>query len=282
VTATRIWIEPQRLRSLPLDPAARSILWRNLLSLVDGHGQQGEELQALHSALGREQLFAEIDLCASLCREGDWLAGLRRIEALQGQALRLGEQLHLGHWLLELLERLHPLLVAAAQGGEPAAEAAPSPSLLDPAERAELHWQVHRLLRLLDDLPLTVADRIASIAGPIAHSGALLWQAQLRQSSDAPSRLRALCRSQALLLVLAEELDPCPLWVAQGLREGLQIALAANDLPLPAAQLLRWARAYLHLGLAADQRDDASELLWPAEAALQVGEALRLKAFARS
>ncbi|MEB3271338.1 MAG: hypothetical protein VKJ44_06800 [Synechococcus sp.] len=147
-------------------------------------------------------------------------------------------------------------------------------------ERAELLWQAHRWQRLIATLPVGKPEHLAVIDEQISRYGAIAWHGRARRAGAGAELLQALRRSMTLLLQLAEPLDPCPAWIARSLREGLQLALLAEGEAMPtAAELLDWTRGYIDHALPAAAREAAHQCLWPAEAALEVGRALRLPPF---
>lgn len=148
------------------------------------------------------------------------------------------------------------------------------------AERAELLWQAHRWQRLITSLPVVKPRRLAVIDEQISRYGAIAWHGRARRAAAGAELLQALRRSMTLLLQLAEPLDACPAWIARSLREGLQLALLAEGEAMPtAAELLDWTRGYIDHALPAAAREAAHQHLWPADAALEVGRALRLPPF---
>ena len=281
--AVQIRLDLERIEALPLDPAARATLWRELLQ------RQASDLdsnaQAWTMALERRLFAAELDRCSRLCLEGDWLQGSRRIEMLQGLAIHLGEEARLGERLIELLTALHGLLVNRAEVTEASSSSALADSA-DPArsatsgERAELLWQAHRWQQLIASLPVGIPERLAVIGEQITREGAIAWHTLALEAAPGSELLQALRRSMTLLLQVAGSLDPCPAWIRLSLRQGLQLALldAAEARPAP-AELLRWARGYVDHGVPPEARDAARQRLWPAEAALEVGQALRIGLF---
>jgi len=270
-----IRLELTWLEALPLDAVARATLWRELLLLQRRAADPAPASQALTLALERRLFAEELDRCRRLCLEGDWLQGGRQLDLLQGLAVPLGEGERLGERLIELLTALHGLLInpAAASETEPAG-AAPD------GERAELLWQAHRWQRLIATLPVVKPDGLAVIDEQISRYGAIAWHRRARQAAAGAELLQALRRSMTLLLQLAQPLDPCPAWIARSLREGLQLALLAEAEAMPTpAELLDWTRGYIDHALPAAAREVARQHLWPAEAALEVGKALRLPPF---
>lgn len=175
---------------------------------------------------------------------------------------------------------------AGADAATAAREADPARPSPDPAhaatsgERAELLWQAHRWQRLIASLPVVKPERLAVIDEQISRYGAIAWHGRARQAAAGAELLHALRRSTTLLLQLAEPLDPCPAWIARSLRQGLQLALLAEAEAMPTpAELLDWTRGYIDHALPAAARQAAHQRLWPAEAALEVGKALRLPPF---
>jgi hypothetical protein len=276
--AARIRLELAWLEALPLDPAARATLWRELLLLQQRSPDPGADAQACAIALERRLFAEELDRSSHVCLAGNWLEGSRRIEALQSWADSLGEGAVLGERLIELLTRLHRLLIDEAE----AAAAAPADGIrpIDAESRAELLWQGYRWQLAIASLLVHPPERLAVIGEQIVRYGAIAWHARARQAATGEERLRALRRAQTLLLQLAPTFDPCPAWIAQSLRQGLQLALLADAAATPTPEeLLHWARGYIDHALPAEAREEARQRLWPAEAALEVGEALRLPLF---
>lgn len=276
--AARIRLELAWLEALPLDPAARATLWRELLLLQQRCSDPGADTQASAMALEQRLFAEELDRSSRLCLAGDWLEGSRRIEALQGMALELGEGAVLGERLIELLTRLHRLLIDGAE----ATAAAPAACLrpIDAESRAELLWLGYRWQQSIGALPVASPERLAVIGEELAGHAAITWQALARQAAGERERLRALQRAHVLLLHLAARHDPCPAWLARELREVLELALLAEaGGSLSPVELLHWARGYVDHALPAEEREPARERLRPAEAALEVGQALRLGPF---
>lgn len=266
----KVWLNLERLEGLSLEPANRAIVWRELLMLLasGADADKNRISPELIPALRRRLLRDELEKCRNLCHAGEWLGAGRSLETLHGQALNLGDSDLLVDRLIELVELLHQHLMAS--NGEQ-----------DGEQRPELLWQAHRWLQMVDGLSGSSPwkDR-PSIREEICRYGAIAWLARLRQVSDVREWLLALQRSQTLLLHLAELHDPCPAWVALGLREGLQLALLQKGeaAPLP-EELLRWALSYTRHALPADAGQDSAELLGPAVAAMEVGQALKLPYF---
>jgi hypothetical protein len=263
---TAVWLELERLLALPLDPVAKATLWRELLTLapVDGDGSWQDQVRP---TLELRLIEDELERCRTLGQTGAWLEALQRLEALLPQLEHRRHSDLSATVLLHLILEIHQAIV-----GEECSIATD--------ERAELLWQAHRWLQrggLVEPPPHHSLD---SIREQICRFGALAWLARVRTSTDEEERVRALRRSMTLLLNLAAQLDPCPTWVLQGLREGLQRALLAEpEALLPPAELHRWARGYVDYALPQQLREKASDLLRHAEAALEVGRALRLPSF---
>ncbi|MFM7550197.1 MAG: hypothetical protein ACKO8I_15305 [Cyanobacteriota bacterium] len=265
----KIWLDLERLDGLALEPANRAILWRELLLLL-GSGADADANRGsskLIPALRRRLFLDELEKCRNQCRAGEWLGAGRSLEALHAQAPSLGESNLLVERLIELLELLHQQLIGSDERE-------------DGEQRPELLWQAHRWLQMVEGLCGSRSEHRSSIREEICRHGAIAWLARLHQVSDMRERLLALQRSQTLLLHLAELHDPCPLWVSMGLREGLQLALLQDGeaAPLP-EELLRWALGYARHALPADAQQASEELLWPAVAAMEVGQALKLPFF---
>jgi hypothetical protein len=261
-----VWLELDRLMALPLDAVARATLARELLTLLSTDAVASNHVQ-LRDTLEMWLLEDELDRCRRLGQDGEWLEALQRMEALLPQL----EQRDVGDIpvdvLWDLIRGIHRAIVEEERA-------------VATDERDELLWQVHRWLQRGGVVELPPHHSLDSIREQICRFGALAWLARVRTSTDEEERLRALRRSMTLLLNLAAQLDPCPTWVLQGLREGLQRALLAEpEALLPPADLHRWALGYVDYALPQQLREKASDLLRHAEAALEVGRALRLPSF---
>jgi hypothetical protein len=265
----QVWLDLKRLEELPLEPSNRAILWRELLTLLASNGgAEGNRANpALILTLRRRLLHDELEKCRNLCHAGEWLGAGRSLETLHGQALSLGESDLLVKRLIELVELLHQRLMG-------------SDSKDDGEQRRELLWQAHRWLQMVEGTSGVLSEHSASIREEICRYGAIAWQVRLHEVSDVREQLLALQRCQILLLQLAELHDPCPAWVALGLRQGLQLALLQDGEAAPRPEeLLRWALGYARHALPANAQQGAEELLAPALAAMEVGQALKLPFF---
>jgi hypothetical protein len=261
-----VWLELDRLMALPLDAVARATLARELLTLLSTDAVASNHVQ-LRDTLEMWLLEDELDRCRRLGQDGKWLEALQRMEALLPQL----EQRDVGDTpvdvLLDLIRGIHRAIVEEERA-------------VATDERDELLWQVHRWLQRGGAVELPPDNWLRPIREQICHFGARAWQARVREATDDAERGLSLRRSMMLLIELAGQLDSCPFWVAQGLREGLQLAIdmGAETLLKP-AELVSWAHAYLDSALPAAESDSAREILWPAKAALEVGQALNLKSF---
>lgn len=254
--------------ALPLDAVARATLARELLTLLSTDAVASNHVQ-LRDTLEMWLLEDELDRCRRLGQDGEWLEALQRMDALLPQL----EQRDVGDTpvdvLLDLITGIYQAIVVEER-------------VIASDERAELLWQSHRWLQRGGAVALPPHNWLVPIREQICRFGALAWQARVSEAADEVERGLSLRRSMMLLIELAGQLDSCPFWVAQGLKEGLQFAMdmGAKTLLKP-AELVSWAHAYLDSAIPAAESDSAREILWPAKAALEVGEALNLKSFTR-
>jgi hypothetical protein len=261
-----VWLELERLMELPLDAVARATLARELLTLVSTHGEASDHDQ-LRDTLELWLVHDELDRCRCLGQDGDWLEALQRLEALMPTLEQRGSADVPVAVLTDLIRGIHQAIVMEERA-------------IAADERAELLWQAHRWLQRGGVVELPPYNSLHPIREQICRFGALAWQARVRKAADEAERGWALRRSMTLLLNLAAQHDPCPSWVHQGLREGLQRALVADaEALLPPGELHRWARGYVDVALPGPLRERGSDLLRPAEAALEIGRALQLPSF---
>lgn len=288
-----IRLELERLQALPLDLPARLTLWRELrarLRRASGNAPMATDTEAAHRLDGdlrRLLLSDQLVRCRELALQGAWRDASQRLTGLDSEADALGLMDALAQLLLELLEPLQRLLLASAAAGPGSGDTTASagqgqPATLDAEDRAELLWQAHSWLRLLRERGMLGDGQgldVAAQAEPITRLGAIAWLERFQQTNEPPGRLRALLRSQTLLIALTEAHQPCPDWVALALRDGLRAGLIWLGRGLEPAELLRWSQIYVASVLPEARREEALQQLWPAEAALEVGEALRLEPF---
>lgn len=276
-----IRLDLERLQALPLDLASRTTLWRELRARLNRSPEAAGTPEATTEALRRLLLRDQLQQCRDRALQGAWPAAAERIASLWGEAEDLQALDALARLLLELLEPLHRLLItaekaapSAAAAGEPA-----DPPGLHPEARAELLWQAHRWQQLIRSRAGEVNGPTDGIRAEITRLGAIAWLERLQQVREPGERLQALIRSQAFLIALAQEPQPCPDWVEAALRHGLHAGLSWLGRGLEPAELLRWSDATIAHALPEAEHQRARALLWPAEAALEVGRALRLAPF---
>lgn len=301
-----IRLDLERLQALPLDLPARLTLWRELRALqrrasgnaamatdagaADAIPKDTEAADRLDGVLRRLLLSDQLGRCRELALQGAWRDASQRLTGLDSEADALGLMDALGQLLLELLEPLQRLLLAPAAAGAGSGDTTVSaghgqPATLDAEDRAELLWQAHSWLRLLRERGLLGDGHgtdVAAQAEPIARLGAITWLECFQQANEPAGRLQALLRSQTLLIALAEAHQPCPDWVAPALRAGLRAGLTWLGRGVEPAELLRWSQAYVASVLPEHQRDKARQQLTPAETAMEIGEALQIRAFRSS
>ncbi len=275
-----IRLDLERLQALPLDLASRTTLWRELRASLSRSPEAAGTPEATTEALRRLLLRDQLQQCRDRALQGAWPAAAERIASLWGEAEALQALNALARLLLELLEPLHRLLITAETAAPSAASAGEptDPPGLHPEARAELLWQAHRWQQLIRSSAREVDDHVAVISEQIARLGAIAWLERLQHRGPG-ERLQALIRSQAFLIALAQAPQPCPDWVEPALRHGLHTGLSWLGRGLEPAELLRWSDATIAHALPEAERQRARALLWPAEAALEVGRALRLAPF---
>lgn len=281
----RIRLDLERLQGLPIDLPSRLSLWRALRSHEDGSpgALRAPEAEALEVELRRLLLADQQSRCREQALRGDWPEAARRLASLLEEAEALNRTDALAGLLAELLEPLQQLLLSDETEGpaspSPADPTARPAAALHPEDRAELLWQAHRWQQLIRARTPEGEERLSEAGEPIARLGAIAWLDRLRQSPGPSQQLRALIRSQTCLIQLAQRHQPCPDWVALALRNGLRDGVNWLGRGLEAADLLQWSEIYVERALPDEQRRQAQPLLWPAQAALEVGRALRLEPF---
>jgi hypothetical protein len=274
-----IRLDLERLQALTLDLASRTTLWRELRARLSRSPDAACSPEAMAEALRRLLLSDQLQQCRDRALQGTWPAAAERIASLWGEAEALQALDALARLLLELLEPLHRLLITPETAAPSAAGEPADPPGLHPEARAELLWQAHRWQQLIRSSAGEVDDYFAVISEQIARLGAIAWLERFQQARGPGERLQALIRSQAFLIALAQEPQPCPDWVEPALRHGLHTGLSWLGRGLEPAELLRWSDATIAHALPEAERQRARALLWPAEAALEVGRALRLAPF---
>lgn len=268
----RIRLDLERLQGLPIDLPSRLTLWRALRTHqgCPPPARKAPEAEALDVELRRLLLADQQSRCREQALGGDWPEAARRLASLLEEA----EALNQTDALAGLLAELQGLLSRETEG-----PAAPSPTALHPDDRAELLWQAHRWQQLIHARGPGGEEHLSGIGEPITRLGAIAWLERLRQAREPAEQLRALIRSQTCLIALAQRPQACPDWVTTALRDGLRTGLNWLGRGLGAADLLQWSEIYVERALPDAQRRQAQPLLWPAQAALEVGRALRLEPF---
>lgn len=278
----RIRLDLERLQGLPIDLPSRLSLWRALwIHRGSPPGSLGApEAEALGRELRHLLLADQLSRCRDLAQRGHWCDVAERLASLRDEAEALGLSDALAQLLQELLEPLQRRLLAS-EGAAPSSGDTGGADL-HADERAELLWQAHSWQQLLLERDLVANGHgagLSELAEPIARLGAIAWLEHFQRAHEPVQRLQALVRSQALLIVLAEAHQPCPDWVELALRNGLRAGLIWLGRGLEPAELLHWSQALIASVLPEPQREKARHKLWPAEAALEVGRALRLGSF---
>ncbi|MEB3271337.1 MAG: hypothetical protein VKJ44_06795 [Synechococcus sp.] len=204
-----LWLELDWLLALPLEGPALSVLWsavqRELAAAPQRPPGTETALAALEAALERQEIYN----LRSCCLDGDWIAGLARLEERARQGWQGQEmQLFVASLAFPLLQELHHRLLDD--------DAPPCP--YDTDQRAELLWRGHVLLGLLEPLSGPRPARLPVVIEQISRYGALAWME--RQGPEAAAR------AIALLQRLAEVNPEARFWVEPALQERLAAASA--------------------------------------------------------
>jgi len=202
-----LWVELDWLLGLPLEGAALSVLWsavqRDLAAAPQRPPATQAALAALEEALERQEIYN----LRGRCLDGDWIAGLERLEERARRGWREdGMRRFVTSLALPLLQELHHRLLDE--------DAPPCP--YDDDQRAELLWRGFVLLELLTPLPGPRPDRLPVVIEQISRYGALAWM----QRSGAEAAARAVALLQRLAAVNPEARP----WVEPALQQRLAAA----------------------------------------------------------
>lgn len=199
-----MWLPLERLRELPIEPAARLQLLRELST----------RQQPRSAALALWGEFAELSLrcCEEAYQQKRWGEALEHHDALLTVVAQLVEAVPARaplYW--KRYGELLAFFTAAVHGAVSTVGADSLPVL----ERASLCWDLAQRLRHATDLPCDPPDWLAVFEQQLVQCGALYWL----EIVDSPQAQR---RAFLLLLRLKQLLDPAPEWVMARVRQLLE------------------------------------------------------------
>jgi hypothetical protein len=249
-----VWLPLERLRQLPLEPAARLALLREL----SARPQPGRAALELWGEL------AELTLrcCEDAYQQQRWSEALEHHDALLPVVRQLAEVVPKragAYW--KRYGELLAFFTAAVHGVVSTLSSDPAP----PLQRATLCWELAKRLQRASALPIDPPDWLAVHEQQLVQDGALFWQ----ELSEEPQASR---RALQLLLRLDQLLQPAPEWVqqqARGLVEQRARALLEEPAPDPAELEALLADLEL-LPLALERREAMEAALTRARLALEL------------